>query len=104
MTKAQSAREPALPVRRTAERGLHQLASIFEGKQIQGLEQNPETKSRCAQLAWAGKKVTQFISEGPSAVWPQHARSAPVGLTGMLPCCQKHEALKPARTFAFRDC
>jgi hypothetical protein len=29
-----------------------------------GLEQNPQTKSRWAQLARSGKKVMQFLSEG----------------------------------------
>jgi hypothetical protein len=29
-----------------------------------GLEQNPDTKSRWAQMARAGKKVMQFLSEG----------------------------------------
>jgi hypothetical protein len=36
----------------------------FEGKDIRGLEQNPETKSRWAQMARSGKKVMQFLSEG----------------------------------------
>jgi hypothetical protein len=29
-----------------------------------GLEQNPDTKSHWAQMARAGKKVMQFLSEG----------------------------------------
>ena len=37
---------------------------MFEGKEIRGLEQNPQTKSRWAQLARSGKKVMQFLSEG----------------------------------------
>ena len=36
---------------------------LFDGKEIRGLEQNPRTKSRCAQMARAGKKVMQFLSE-----------------------------------------
>jgi len=52
------------PVRRTPKRGLRQVDFAFEGSQIRGLEQNPETKSRWAQLARAGKKVMQFLSEG----------------------------------------
>jgi len=36
----------------------------FNGSEIRGLEQNPDTKSRWAQLARAGKKVMQFLSEG----------------------------------------
>ena len=52
------------PVRRTAKRGLRQVDFMFDGNDIRGLEQNPETKSRWAQLARSGKKVMQFLSEG----------------------------------------
>jgi hypothetical protein len=31
---------------------------------MRGLEQNPDTKSRWAQMARSGKKVMQFLSEG----------------------------------------
>jgi len=51
-------------VRRTAKRGLRQVDFALDGKEIRGLEQNPETKSRWAQLARSGKKVMQFLSEG----------------------------------------
>jgi hypothetical protein len=51
-------------VRRTPKRGLRQVDFVFEGKEIRGLEQNPQTKSRWAQLARSGKKVMQFLSEG----------------------------------------
>jgi len=37
---------------------------VFEGNEIRGLEQNPQTKSRWAQVAQSGKKVMQFLSEG----------------------------------------
>ena len=37
---------------------------VLYGNEIRGLEQNPETKSRWAQTAQAGKKVIQFASEG----------------------------------------
>jgi hypothetical protein len=50
-------------VRRTPKRGLRQVDFIFEGSEIRGLEQNPDTKPRWAQLARSGKKVMQF-SEG----------------------------------------
>jgi hypothetical protein len=40
------------------------VRSVHLGKEIWGLEQNPETKSRWAQLARAGKKAMQFLSEG----------------------------------------
>jgi hypothetical protein len=52
------------PVRRTPKRGLRQVDFVFEGKEIRGLEQNPDTKSRWAQMARSGKKVMQFLSEG----------------------------------------
>jgi hypothetical protein len=52
------------PVRRTPKRGLRQVDFTFAGNGIRGLEQNPETKSRWAQMARSGKKVMQFLSEG----------------------------------------
>ena len=52
------------PVRRTPKRGLRQIDFVFEGNEIRGLEQNPQTKSRWAQMARSGKKVMQFLSEG----------------------------------------
>jgi hypothetical protein len=36
----------------------------FDGSNIRGLEQNPKTKSRWAQMARSGKKVMQFLNEG----------------------------------------
>jgi len=52
------------PVRSTPKRGLRQVDFTFEGNEIRGLEQNPQTKSRWAQMARSGKKVMQFLSEG----------------------------------------
>jgi hypothetical protein len=52
------------PVRRTPKRGLRQVDFVLDGNKIRGLEQNPDTKSRWAQLARSGKKVMQFLSEG----------------------------------------
>jgi len=52
------------PVRQTSKRRLREVNFVFEGNAIRGLEQNPETKSRWAQMARAGEKVMQFISEG----------------------------------------
>ena len=52
------------PVRRTPKRGLRQVDFLFDGFEIRGLEQNPETKSRWAQMARSGKRVMQFLSEG----------------------------------------
>jgi hypothetical protein len=52
------------PVRITPRKGLRQVDFVFDGNEIRGLEQNPDTKSRWAQLARSGKKVMQFLSEG----------------------------------------
>lgn len=52
------------PIRRTAKRGLRQVDFVFDGEDIRGLEQNPETRSRWAQLARSGKKVMQFLNGG----------------------------------------
>ena len=51
-------------VKRTARSRLRQVDFMFEGNEIRGLEQNPKTKSRWAQLARSGKKVMQFLSNG----------------------------------------
>jgi hypothetical protein len=37
---------------------------LFDGNEIRGLEQNPKTKSRWAEMARSGVKVMQFLSEG----------------------------------------
>jgi hypothetical protein len=52
------------PVRSTPKCGLRQVDFVYEGNEIRGLEQNPETKSRWAQMARSGKQVMQFLSEG----------------------------------------
>jgi len=52
------------PVRQTPKRGLRQVDFVLDGNEIRGLEQNPETKSRWAQMARSGKKVMQFLTEG----------------------------------------
>ena len=52
------------PVRRTSKRHLREVDFSFDGNEIRGLEQNPDTKSRWAKEARSGKKVMQFLSEG----------------------------------------
>src|SRR5713226_10279437 len=52
------------PVRRTQRRRLRQVDFECEGEPLRGIEQNPETKSRWAEMARAGKKVMQFTSGG----------------------------------------
>jgi hypothetical protein len=49
------------PVRTTAKRKLKQIDFVFDGRDIRGLEQNPDTKSRWAKAATDGKKVMQFL-------------------------------------------
>jgi hypothetical protein len=52
------------PIVRTPKRKLRQVDFRFEGKEIHGLEQNPNTKSRWAAMARAGKNVMPFLVEG----------------------------------------
>jgi len=52
------------PVQRTPKYGLRQVDFIFGGNQNRGLEQNPKTKSRWAEMARSGVKVMQFLREG----------------------------------------
>ncbi len=52
------------PVRETPRKRLREGGFAFDGGPLRGLEQNPKTESRWAQLARAGHKVMQFLSEG----------------------------------------
>jgi hypothetical protein len=52
------------PVTKSKVKRLRQVAFVFDGNMIIGIEQNPKTKSRWAQLARSGKKVMQFIQGG----------------------------------------
>ena len=51
------------PVRRTSRSRLREVDFQFEEHELRGLEQNPETASRWAQLARQGKKVMQFLQQ-----------------------------------------
>ena len=51
-------------VQQTSRHRLRQVDFSFDGKDMRGLEQNPETGSRWAQMAREGKKVMQFLSGG----------------------------------------
>jgi hypothetical protein len=66
LEKAKAVRlgDESYAVRRTAKRALAQIDFAWEGQLLRGLEQNPETKSRWAQLARKGAKVMQFLSAG----------------------------------------
>jgi hypothetical protein len=50
-------RRERYPVRRTPKQGLRQVDFLFDGYEIRGLEQNPKTKSRWAEMARSGVKV-----------------------------------------------
>lgn len=52
------------PVQRTARRRLRQVDFAFGGQPLRGIEQNPETASRWAEMARTGHKVMQFTSGG----------------------------------------
>jgi hypothetical protein len=51
-------------VRATPRKRLREVDFEFKGQGLRGLEQNPETESRWAQLARKGHKVMQFLSAG----------------------------------------
>jgi hypothetical protein len=51
-------------VRETPRKRLREVDFVFEGQALRGLEQNPKTESRWAQLARKGHKVMQFLSAG----------------------------------------
>lgn len=53
----------SFPVRRTRRSRLREVDFELEGHEFRGLEQNPETGSRWAQLARQGKKVMQFLQQ-----------------------------------------
>jgi hypothetical protein len=52
------------PVRETPRKRLREVDFAFEGQRLRGLERNPKTESRWAQLARAGHKVMQILSAG----------------------------------------
>jgi hypothetical protein len=52
------------PVRSTPKRHLLQVDFNWNGKVLRGLEQNPETSSRWAQLARQGHRIMQFLCGG----------------------------------------
>lgn len=52
------------PVRRTQRRRLRQVDFEVDGEALRGIEQNPSTASRWAEMALAGQKVIQFAQGG----------------------------------------
>jgi hypothetical protein len=53
--------DESFPVRLTAKRRLKQIDFRFDGRDLRGLEQNPNTQSRWAAMARSGKTVMQFL-------------------------------------------
>ncbi len=51
-------------VTRTAKKGLRSVYFAVAGTKVEGIEQNPETRSRWAKLAQAGSKIMQFSVRG----------------------------------------
>ena len=56
--------DDSYPVQSTAKRKLAQVDFDFAGQRIRGLQQNPATASRWAELARKGAKVMQFLIAG----------------------------------------
>lgn len=57
-------KDETYPVRRTNRSKLREVDFVFNHVSLRGVEQNPNTRSRWAQLAREGKKVMQFLSNG----------------------------------------
>src|SRR5271170_4579496 len=55
-----------LRVESTAKRRLKQVDFTFEGRTLRGIEQNPDTASRWAQMARRGAKIMQFTELEPA--------------------------------------
>ena len=53
--------DQSFAVRSTAKRKLKQIDFRFEGRDLRGLEQNPDTKSRWAKIARDGKDWAEFL-------------------------------------------
>ena len=56
--------EEIYAVNRTPRLGLRQVDFRFNGKNLRGLEQSRDTKSRWAAMARVGMKVMQFLDGG----------------------------------------
>ena len=52
------------PVARTRNQRLRVVTFSLEDRQIEGIEQNPNTTSRWAKLAQQGQRIMQFSSNG----------------------------------------
>jgi hypothetical protein len=61
-SKAVTVSGMSFPVRRTSRLGLREVDFQFEDQMLRGLEQNPSTGSRWAELAREERKIMQFLS------------------------------------------
>src|SRR3984885_8715348 len=64
MTKRVTVGGDSYSVRRTAKSKLAQVDFEFQGEPMRGLEQNPKTQSRWAQIARKGEKGMEFLQGG----------------------------------------
>ena len=62
-------------VRTTPKRRLKEVDFTYEGRSLRGIEQNPETGSRWAEMARRGAKIMQFVEvPGDEAQAPARGR------------------------------
>jgi hypothetical protein len=54
----------SFPVRKTTRKHLVEVDFELDGRRYRAIEQNPQTKSRWAQLARKGAKIMQFLETG----------------------------------------
>lgn len=62
--KSVTVNDRSYPVRETSRSRLREVNFQFDGHMWRGLEQNPATSSRWAQLAREGKRIMQFLIAG----------------------------------------
>jgi hypothetical protein len=54
----------AFPVSKTSAKRLRTVNFLYKGERVTGIEQNPRTRSRSAELARQGECVMQFSHKG----------------------------------------
>src|ERR1051326_4967406 len=63
-TRSVEIEEQRYPVRKIRSKGLRTIQFDYDGRRITGIEQNPRTRSRWAELARKGERVMQFSCQG----------------------------------------
>jgi len=71
-------------VRQTAKNKLKQVDFRFGDRELRGLEQNPETKSRWAKMAREDGQVMQFLERGNMLRWWWMGRSMFIDRSGVV--------------------